>query len=135
MTDLNAMAEAIATLLGNIEGLRTQAQVRDMVSVPVAVVGPPTNIDYDTTMRNGANRYEFQVRVLVARTEERAAQIYLSEYAAPSGARSVKAAIEADPSLLGTAMTTRVTGANGIGSYDYGDVSYLGVDFTVEVYA
>jgi hypothetical protein len=135
VTDLNAMAEAIATLLGNIEGLRTQAQVRDMVSVPVAVVGPPTTIDYDSTMRNGSNRYEFQVRVLVARSEERAAQIYLSEYVAPDGARSVKAAIEADPSLLGTAMTTRVTGANGIGVYDYGDVSYLGVDFTVEVYA
>jgi hypothetical protein len=135
MTDINAMSEAIATQLGAIEGLRTQAQVRDIVAVPVAVVGPPTSIDYDATMRNGSNRYEFSVRVLVSRTEERAAQIYLAEYAAPTGERSIKAAIEADPSLMGTAMTTRVTGANGIGSYDYGDTSYLGVDFTVEVYA
>lgn len=135
MTNLTAMAEAMATQIANIEGLRTQAQIRDIVAVPVAIVGPPTSIDYDTTMRNGANRYEFSVRVLVARTEERAAQIYLSEYAAPEGARSIKAAIEADPSLGGTAMTTRVTNANGIGAYDYGDASYLGVDFTVEVYA
>lgn len=135
MTDLTAMAEAMATQLANIEGLRTQAQVRDIVAVPVAIVGPPTNIDYDTTMRNGANRYEFQVRLLVARTEERSAQVYLSEYAAPTGDRSIKAAIEADPTLGGTAMTTRVQSANGIGSYDYGDVSYLGIEFQVEVYA
>lgn len=136
MTDLNAIAEAIATQLGSIEGLRTQAQIRDIVAVPVATVGMPTSIDYDAVMRNGANRYEFTVRVLVGRVEERAAQINLSEYAAPvGGARSVKGAIEADPSLGGTAMTTRVMSANGIGSYDYGDVSYLGIEFLVEVYA
>jgi hypothetical protein len=135
MTDINAMSEAIALQLSNIEGLRTQAQIRDMVAVPVAIIGPPTSIDYDATMRNGSNRYEFGVRVLVGRVEERSAQVYLAEYAAPTGPRSIKAAIEADPSLGGTAMTTRVTSANGIGSYDYGDVSYLGMDFSVEVYA
>jgi hypothetical protein len=135
MADISTIASGLAAALATIPKLRTQAEILDTVPVPCAIVGPPSSIEYDEVMARGADVYTFTVRVLVARASERSAQRALSGYASGSGAQSVKAALESDPTLGGVADTVRVMSANGIGVYAYGDVDYLGLEFTTEVVA
>jgi hypothetical protein len=135
MADISAIASGLAAALAVIPKLRTQPEILDTVPVPCAVIGPPTSIEYDEAMARGADVYTFTIRVLVARASERSAQRALSGYASGSGATSIKAAVEADPTLGGAAQTVRVASANGIGVYAYGDVDYLGLEFTTEVVA
>ncbi|NCX13612.1 MAG: hypothetical protein EBW73_12535, partial [Betaproteobacteria bacterium] len=66
---------------------------------------------------------------------ERSAQNSLDSYLAPTGAGSVKTAIEGDRSLGGKAQTLRVTEMSGITPVTLGDVSYLSATFMVTVYA
>ena len=135
MADIAAIVSGIATNLATIQGLRVQEQVLDTAPVPVALIGPPSTVAYDEVMARGADNYTFSVRVLVARADARSGQVTLGEYLSGSGARSVKAAIESDPTLGGAADTCRVTSATGIGIYPYGDIDYLGADFSLEVIA
>ena len=59
----------------------------------------------------------------------------LGQLVSGTGARSVKAAFEGNEDLDGAADTSRVTSASALGSYVYGEVEYLGVEFTIEVIA
>jgi hypothetical protein len=93
----------------------------------------PTSIVFDFVYQRAADRMTYPVRILVGKATDRSAQERLEQYLDGSGALSVKAAIEGDPSLGGAANVTRVLSAQGLGVYDMGGVSYLGCDFTVEV--
>lgn len=135
MASVSSIVSGMATRLESISGLRVQEQVLDTAPVPVALIGPPSSISYDEVMARGADLYTFSVRVLVARASERSAQVSLFDYLSGTGTKSVKAAFEADKTLDGSADTCRVTAATGIGIYSYGEVDYLGSDFTVEVIA
>ena len=63
-------------------------------------------------MHRGLDYYRGYVLIVLGRMDERAAQGRLDAYVAPSGAQSVKAALEADPTLGGACQTLRVTDAN-----------------------
>lgn len=135
MADVASIQAGLASLLGSISGLRTQDQTRDIVAIPVAVIGLPDSVTYDFTFARGADTYVFTVRVLTGRASERAAGVLLASYLSGTGSSSIKAAVESDPTLGGSADTTRVQSASGIGAYQYGDIDYLGVEFTIEVIA
>lgn len=135
MADIAAIVAGIAANLSSINGLRVQEEILDTAPVPVALIGPPTSVTYDEVMARGADTYTFSVRVLVARASERRAQLSLGSYLSGAGDLSIKAAIESDPTLGGSAQTCRVTSANGVGVYPYGDLEYLGADFALEVIA
>lgn len=135
MADLADIISGLADNLGTIDKLRVQEEVLDTVPIPCAIIGPPTSVSYDEVMARGADTYTFSVRVLVARASERAAQKALFGYAQGTGSRSIKTAIESDPTLGNSADTVRVTAASNFAVYSYGDVEYLGVEFTVEVIA
>lgn len=55
-------------------------------------------------------------------------------YLAPTGALSVKAAVEADVTLGGTAHTSRVTGFSDYGTMVISGIEYLGARMTVEAW-
>jgi hypothetical protein len=78
---------------------------------------------------------EITVTVIVARTSDRAAYERMSEYVAPTGSRSVRAAIEADRTLGGVCQTLIVQRADNIRSVSQGDAEYLAVDFGLTVHA
>lgn len=132
--DLTAVRNAIATSLTGISGLQTYAVVPDSVNVPCAIVGMPTSVDFDQAMGRGLDRMTIPVRLMVSRADGPDAQADLDGYVAGSGAKSVKTAVEVDKTLGGTVDTVRVTQATGFGAFEVGDVSYLGCDFSVEVY-
>lgn len=134
MTTIAAIRSGLATRLGTISGLRTSATVPDDPKPPVAIVLPPT-ITYDTAMGRGLDQYEFSILVMVGRVSERTAQASLDAYANPSGAGSIKTAIEADRTLGGSAQTCRVTDMRNVGPMSIAENTYLTAEFVVTVYA
>lgn len=94
--DLDAVSAEIRTALQTITGLRVPPWGVESVSPPAAVIALPERINYDETYGRGKDAYEdLPVVVLVGAPEERASRKSAAAYAAGSGAKSVKAALEA----------------------------------------
>lgn len=128
------MRTALASNLATIAGLRTSDYVPDDPKPPVAVVMPPT-IKFDLAMGRGLDEYEFVITVIVGKQSERAAQKLLDSLCAPTGAGSVKTAIESDRFLAGECQDLRVTEMRGISSLIIDQITYLAAEFTVQVYS
>ena len=131
---VSGMRTGLATNLATIAGLRTSDYVPDDPKPPVAVVMPPT-IKFDLAMGRGLDEYEFVVTVIVGRQSERAAQRLLDSLCAPTGAGSIKTAIESNRSLAGQCQDLRVTEMRRISSLIIDQITYLAAEFTVQVYA
>lgn len=135
MTTVSSLRTGLATNLARISGLRTAATVPDNPNPPIAVV-VPTGIEYDLSFNRGADRYSFTVIAIVGRVDERTAQNTLDAYCNPSGASSIKAALEADRTLGGAAFDLRVTEMRNYQQLVLGDgVTYLAAEFVVTVIA
>ena len=114
MALLTSIRDGLKTRLETISGLTASEFVPDYIVPPIALVAPLNSLNYDSTMARGADTYEI----------------------ASSGATSIKAAIEGDPTLGGAAMSVRVISATDYGEYEVTQgTSYLGVTFNVEVIA
>ena len=124
----------LATNLGTITGLRTAATVPPDPKPPVAIV-LPTGIAYDTAFRRGLDEYTFNVLVIVGKVDDRTAQNTLDVYCAPTGATSIKTAIEADRTLAGAAQSLRVTEMRNYSALSIAENTYLAAEFVVQVYA
>lgn len=137
-----AIREGLATNLRTIAGLRVSEWVIGDINPPAAVVvpGDPSRknvyaINYDCTMGRGSDDYIFTILLMVANKVERASQEALDEYLEGSGAKSVKAAVESEPTLGGVCHFVNVTGVRDYGIVDYGGQKYVGAEFLVEVTA
>lgn len=128
------MRTGLATNLATIAGLRTSDFVPDDPKPPVAVVMPPT-ITYDLAFGRGLDEYQFSIMVIVGRQSERAAQRLLDSLCAPTGAGSIKTAIESDRFLAGQCQDLRVTEMRGISPLIIDQITYLAAEFTVQVYS
>lgn len=94
--NLADVAEEIRTTLGGITGLRTPPWGVEQVQPPAAIVTLPDRIDFDATYGRGKDHYpDMSVVVLVAKPEDRASLRRIAAYADGSGAKSVKAVLEA----------------------------------------
>lgn len=131
---INGMRNRMAVNLSTIPGLRTSDYVPDDPKPPIAVVMPPT-IRFDTAMGRGLDEYEFLVTVIVGKQSERAAQKLLDSFCAPTGATSIKTAIESDRFLAGNCQDLRVTEMRRITSLLIDQITYLAAEFTVQVIA
>ena len=63
MASLTSIRAGIGTNLGNITSLIVYNHVPDFVEPPTAVVGVVDIIEFDTSMKRGADRYEIPVFV------------------------------------------------------------------------
>lgn len=133
MGSLSTIRDGLKTRLLTITGLRAYDTIPDDINIPCAVVGSPESVEFDSVYARGADKYTIPVRVYATLASERAGQDKLDGYLAGAGSGSIKAAIEGDVTLGGAAHTTRVTRASGYGVYEVAGVSYLGVEFSVEV--
>lgn len=127
------MRAGIASNIASISGIRTYAEIPDNPALPAAVV-TLQSVTYDQAFQRGLTQYSFVVSVILGRLAERSAQRNLDDYIS-TGARSVKAAIETDKTLDGSAYDTRVTEMTDISSITIGDITYLTADFAVTVFA
>lgn len=132
--DVNAAMDAIGVRLRTITGLSVYDYPSMNPAVPAAIIGHPDTVTYDVSYARGADMAVFQVLIIVGDVMQDDSRDELEAYRAGAGAKSVKAAVEADPGLAGAAKTTRVTQATA------GTITITGIDFAtatfdVEVYA
>ena len=135
MASVTSIRNGIGDNLANISSLTVFKFVPDFIEPPTAVVGVVENIEYDTTIQRGADKYEIPVFLYVSRVDAQDSQESLDAYLASTGSESVKAQVESDVTLGGSANSCRVIEANEVGVYTINNIDYLGVEFTVEVIA
>ena len=135
MASIKALRDGLKTRLATIAGLYAHDTIPDNVYPPAAIVGFPSSVAYDFAMRTAVARYLFPVRVIAGRVAEGEGQDKIDDLVSPDGALSVRAAIDADPTLGGAAHSTRVVAARDFGVYEVAGVSYIGGEFEVEVIA
>ena len=128
------MRTAIATNLATVSGLRTAADIPDNPNPPIAIV-QLQNIQFDGAFGKGLSTYNFLVTVIVGRADERHAQRLLDTYCEPTGATSVKAAIESDKTLNDNAYDVRCSEMSNINAVLLGEATYLAAEFVVTVYS
>lgn len=93
--NLADVMDQVAERLDTVEGLRCYAFPPDSITPPVALVDYPEAYDYDATYGRGMDRITLPVWLVVGRPAAAATRDLLGAYADGSGARSVKAVLEA----------------------------------------
>lgn len=127
---LNTVLDALAAAVDNITGLRTYAYPADQVSPPAAVIGLP-EVPYDATF-GGADEWEVPIFVVVGKVSDRASRTALCSYVTPTGATSIKAAVEADKTLGGACDSVAVTRAE-FTTISVAGTEFLGAELTCSV--
>jgi len=134
MAALTDIRSGLATRIATISGLRTAATIPDQVNPPVAIV-IPERLTYDDAYGKGLVTYSFLVQVIVGKVSERTSQNKIDGFINPTGATSIKAAIEGDKTLNGVVFDTRVTEVTGYSVVQVGDIAYMSCEFRVTVLA
>jgi hypothetical protein len=129
-----AVRAALAAQLNTIAGLRATANRNAQISPPAAVVMPVTGsfIRYSTTF-DGECDLTLRAILLVAEGDSTSGQDSIDPYLATTGAQSVYAAIQADPTLGGVVSWAALTEATGYGLINFAGIDYLGCHLIVSV--
>lgn len=123
----------LAANLASITGLAQSAYVLSNPTPPAAEIEPGP-VEYDQAFGRGHDRWAMTVRVFVGLTTDIGAQKRLDTYLAPSGATSVKTALESDLTLGGTVQDLHVTGCSGYRVYPrQGQAPVLGAEWQLTV--
>lgn len=130
---ISDIRDGLATNLATISGLRTAADLPDQPNPPIAVV-QLNNVSYDQAFQNGMVIYTFTITVIVGRVAERVAQSRLNAYAS-TGAGGIKAALQSDKTLGGSAFDVRLQEMTSLGAITLGEQQYLAAEFSAVVYA
>lgn len=126
------VADVRSALAGQLAstGLRAHATVPDSVTPPALVVVPTAGVlvDFD-----GGELVTFAVFVLASRADARSGQVDLDAYLAATGTKSLRLALESDPTLDGTVGDARWAGWEGYGAqFTFAGVEYVGVQVNIE---
>ena len=119
--------------LSTITGLRVYDYQPDNGYVPF-VFPALTTIEYHKAMTGGMRIFTYNITIVTGRVDERTGQDELDAYASYDGAKSVRAALEADKTLGGVVDTLIVTSSANVNAMSQGENQYLTLDFTVTVY-
>jgi hypothetical protein len=92
------------------------------------------NVTYDQAFQGGLVLYNFTITVIVGKVAERLAQQRLNAYAS-TGAGGVKAALQSDRTLGGSAFDVKLQEMTNIGAITLGEQQYLAAEFAAIVYA
>lgn len=124
----------LATALAQVRGLRVADHLPEQINPPVAIV-QLQQVTYHRAMQGGSSEWEFLVAVVAGRMGDRAAQRQLDSWISYDGPYSIRAAIEADPTLGGACETLIVTDMVSVRPITTGDASYLSCEFNVTLHA
>jgi hypothetical protein len=102
---------------------------------PPAFLVYPSGTEYNASMARGLDVWTFTVEAIVNTGSDQDAEKLLDLYVAPTGATSVRAAIESDKTLGGVASAATVTRCSGIRLEGDERGVYLVARWTVEIYA
>lgn len=128
--------QALAAAFSSIDGLSTYALPPGTIEVPAVVVSMPSGElgDFSPVMDEGVMDLSLVVNVFVQWGDDEAAWSQLRPYVSPSGAYSLFAAVNADPTLGGVVDSALMGQPTNLGPYTWGQLQYLGAEFPVEVF-
>ena len=130
---VSQVATGLQTRLATISGLRTFNYQPEQENPPFAY--PQINrVDYHRAYSGGDVVMDWTVYVVVGRWLDRTAHAALDDYLSYSGSKSVRAAIEADPTLGGVCSTLIVRSGADITSLDANGAQFLVIQLQVEVH-
>jgi hypothetical protein len=130
---VSQVADGLKTRLATITGLRTFSYQPEQENPPFGY--PQLNsVDYHRAYSGGDVVMNWTVFVIVGRYLDRTAHAQLDDYLSYSGAKSIRAAIEADPTLGGVCSTLIVRSGADISSLDANGASFLMIQIQVEVH-
>ena len=133
MSTIEDVMSGISTALRTITNLRVEELFEGDINPPVAVVGLPTVTTYHSSMARGHFELEPTITVFTSQAVNRVGQLTLAGYANPSGATSVRAAIEADKTLGGKVSDCTVQGFRPLDLEEYAAFGYFGGIFNLYV--
>lgn len=131
MATIRQIIDAIHDRLDTVSGLKVYKRVPETVDAPAAIVRY-AGTNFDSTMDRGSDDQTYVVQILTSKASDRG-QDELYAYCEGSGARSVKALIEADPTLGGLVMHAFVTEVGEPGTAEPGGVEFYSVEIFVQV--
>lgn len=108
MSQVGDVRDGLVTNLSTIDGLNVAKWIGQSIQTPMAVVGWPS-VNYDDAYGRGLDSWTVPVQVFVGLADNKSAVERLESYMDGSGATSVKAAIEASPTLAGACDDVRVS--------------------------
>ena len=132
---IQTVRSGLAARVATISGLEAYQTIPTTPQAPCVLVRL-TGADYDQTMADGGIVVRFDLVLLASQvgTAWDVAQDALDQYLDGTGALSIKAAVEADVTLGGTAYTSRVTGWTDYGTIIISGTEYMGARFSVETW-
>jgi hypothetical protein len=133
---VNQVATAIQTKLATISGLRTYSYQPEAINPPPVAYPELTQVVYHRSMGNGTalTQMEWLIHCIVGRYTDRTAHDLLDQYLSATGAKSVRAAIEADTTLGGVVQASLISTSADISSLTTGDAEFLQIQFTLTVH-
>ncbi len=127
--EINEAKQGLVKALSAIEGLRVFDHAPDtMHQLPAAIVRLETRKTIET-LGGGALMGTMRVETLVAAADAQQAFRALNAFIDPSGASSVEAAVDADPTWGGAVDDARLVSVDNIGGRKRCGVSCLGANF------
>lgn len=134
MADDATIRTGLKTRLDTITGLSVYKFVPGQINAPAAII-QRRRTNFDATMADGADDWEYVVTMLCSWADPNLAQTKMSGYLARTGSTSVKAAIETDETLGGAVDFAHVREALEEEIRQYNEISYLSVDFIIAITA
>jgi hypothetical protein len=133
MSTVTEISDALKNALTTIRGMRVYDYLPDQINPPVGYVGIQS-VNYHGAFAGGNPVHTYTINVVVGRVSDRSSQRALDEFLAYDGARSIRAALEADQTLDGVVQTLICTDGGNLAPLTIGDVTYVSIDFSVTVY-
>lgn len=144
MATLAEIRAGLATNLRSDAGIGQDFQVSPYLlgdPTPPCIWVFPDEIDYAQAMQEGLDKWTLVVQAFVGGVADQGAQVVLDQLLAPTGAYSVRAAVESDSTLAGVADDLTVTKCTGYQVYDnpahlkaLSSAQLIGAQWTVEVF-
>lgn len=129
--DLDAVIEGLASVVKTaIPDLTTYDYSAESIVEPCLVPGDVT-VDFDQTFGRGLDAVTIKPIIIAARSDDRTGQKKLNDYLSGSGSTSLKAQIEASPTLGGTCHDLRVVRVTGRRFYTFGQYQYVGAELEI----
>jgi hypothetical protein len=128
--NIQSVLDELAAALESISGLRVYTWVPGTVSPPTAIVGLPDAATFDVTYQRGMDRLTIPIVLAVGKPVDRSATAAMSDYLSGSGAKSIKAAIDAGTY---TACDFANVQSASVDVVTFGSTDYLAAVFQVDV--
>ncbi len=127
---ISGLRDELKAALSSISGLRAYDTVPDKLELPCVFIRPSNGL-YDDTAYAAVWMPNFELTILVQRTGDVGqSQDLIDAYIVPTGATSVKEAIES--ASYTNASDVRVVGFRDYGGLVFADVTYIGVKFDLQ---